>query len=138
MADDGLSRTTTNTHDLMVKPSTWDACSYAGGQHCPCETVCAATRLLLGDDDEATQLDNLEAEVRANGLERVLDTGIAASPRLRDIAASEVDQGQPLIQNPFFKRKIAELEIDLTSLEYTELRSLASTAAGKGHDGARR
>jgi hypothetical protein len=90
MADDGLSRTTTNTHDLMVKPSTWDACSYAGGQHCPCETVCAATRLLLGDDDEATQLDNLEAEVRANGLERVLDTGIAATPRLRDIAARKL------------------------------------------------
>jgi len=68
--------------------------------------------------------------------ERTGIAGVARSKRgverLRDIARSEVDQGQPLIQNPFFKRKIAELEIDLTSLEYTELRSLASSAAGKG------
>src|SRR5688572_7585936 len=68
--------------------------------------------------------------------ERTGIAGVARSKRgverLRDIAKSEVDQGQPLLQNPFFKRKIAELEIDLTSLEYTELRSLASTAAGKG------
>ena len=68
--------------------------------------------------------------------ERTGIAGVARSKRgverLRDIARSEVDQGQPLIQNPFFKCKLAELEIDLTSLEYTELRSLASTAAGKG------
>ena len=68
--------------------------------------------------------------------ERTGIAGVARSKRgverLRDIAKNEIDQGQPLIQNPFFKRKIAELEIDLTSLEYTELRSLASTAAGKG------
>jgi len=68
--------------------------------------------------------------------ERTGIAGVARSKRgierLREIAASEVDQGQPLIRNPFFKRKVAELEIDLTSLEFTELRSLASTAAGKG------
>jgi alkylation response protein AidB-like acyl-CoA dehydrogenase len=68
--------------------------------------------------------------------ERTGIAGVARSKRgierLREIAQSEVDQGQPLIRNPFFKRKVAELEIDLTSLEFTELRSLASTAAGKG------
>ena len=68
--------------------------------------------------------------------ERTGIAGVARSKRgverLRDIAKAEVDHGQPLIANPFFRRKIAELEIDLTSLEYTELRSLASTAAGKG------
>jgi alkylation response protein AidB-like acyl-CoA dehydrogenase len=31
-----------------------------------------------------------------------------------------------------FKRKVAELEIDLTALEFTELRTLASESAGKG------
>jgi alkylation response protein AidB-like acyl-CoA dehydrogenase len=68
--------------------------------------------------------------------ERTGIAGVARSKRgverLRDIAKSEQDNGQPLIANPFFKRKLAELEIDLTSLEFTELRSLASTAAGKG------
>jgi alkylation response protein AidB-like acyl-CoA dehydrogenase len=62
--------------------------------------------------------------------------GVARSKRgierLKSIAQSEIEAGQPLLQNPFFKRKVAELEIDLTALEYTELRTLASEAAGKG------
>ncbi len=66
-------------------------------------------------------------------------TGIAAVARskrgvekIKAIARSEQDGDRPLIANPFFKRKIAELEIDLTALEFTELRSLAGVAAGKG------
>ena len=52
--------------------------------------------------------------------------------RVKQIASTELDEGQPLMQNPFFKRKVAELEIDLAALEYTELRTLAGEAAGKG------
>jgi len=66
-------------------------------------------------------------------------TGIAAVARskrgvekIKSIARTEQDGVRPLIANPFFKRKIAELEIDLTALEFTELRSLAGEAAGKG------
>jgi alkylation response protein AidB-like acyl-CoA dehydrogenase len=66
-------------------------------------------------------------------------TGIAAVARskrgvekIKAIARTEQDGDRPLIANPFFKRKIAELEIDLTALEFTELRSLAGEAAGKG------
>ena len=44
-------------------------------------------------------------------------------------ALSTTAYAQP---EPFFKRKIAELEIDLTALEFTELRSLAGEASGKG------
>ncbi|MGB7406571.1 MAG: acyl-CoA dehydrogenase family protein [Pacificimonas sp.] len=62
--------------------------------------------------------------------------GVARSKRgiekLKDMATTELDEGQPLLQNPFFKRKVAELEIDLAALEYTELRTLAGEAAGKG------
>ena len=61
---------------------------------------------------------------------------VAASKRavekLKKIAATEQDEGRPLIENPLFRAKIAELEIDLMALEYTELRTLASEAAGKG------
>jgi alkylation response protein AidB-like acyl-CoA dehydrogenase len=68
--------------------------------------------------------------------ERTGIAGVARSKRgierLRAIAATELEEGAPLIANPFFKRKVAELEIDLTALEYTELRTLASEAAGKG------
>ncbi|MEZ5945762.1 MAG: acyl-CoA dehydrogenase family protein [Hyphomonas sp.] len=52
--------------------------------------------------------------------------------RLRDIASKETVDGVPLIQTQDFARKISQLEIDLTALEFTELRTLASEAAGKG------
>lgn len=61
---------------------------------------------------------------------------VAASKRavekLKTIAKTELDEDKPLIEDPMFRRKIAELEIDLTALEYSELRTLASEAAGKG------
>ncbi|WP_321489351.1 acyl-CoA dehydrogenase family protein [uncultured Hyphomonas sp.] len=62
--------------------------------------------------------------------------GVARSKRgierLRDIATKETVDGTPLIETPEFSRKISQLEIDLTALEFTELRTLASEAAGKG------
>ena len=66
-------------------------------------------------------------------------TGIAGAARskrgverVKTIAHAEMDDGAPLIKNPFFKRKIAELEVDLIALEFTELRTLAGEASGKG------
>ena len=68
--------------------------------------------------------------------ERVGIAGVASSKRsierIKDIARTEMDGEHPLLANPFFKRKVAELEIDLAALEYTELRTLAGMAAGKG------
>jgi alkylation response protein AidB-like acyl-CoA dehydrogenase len=68
--------------------------------------------------------------------ERTGIAGVARSKRgverIKTIARTEMDGDKPLLANPFFKRKVAELEIDLTALEYTELRTLASEAAGRG------
>ncbi|KCZ49023.1 acyl-CoA dehydrogenase family protein [Hyphomonas pacifica] len=62
--------------------------------------------------------------------------GVARSKRgverLRNIATNELVDGEPLLEQPEFARKISQLEIDLTALEFTELRTLASEAAGKG------
>lgn len=63
--------------------------------------------------------------------------GVARSKRgverLKDLARAEnADDGSPLISDTDFSRKIAELEIDLSALEYTELRVLASESSGKG------
>ena len=62
--------------------------------------------------------------------------GVARSKRgverLRNIASEELVDGKPLLQSQDFARKISQLEIDLTALEFTELRTLASEAAGKG------
>ena len=68
--------------------------------------------------------------------ERTGIAGVAASKRgverVKSIARTELDGDKPLLANPFFRRKVAELEMDLTALEYTELRSLAGENAGKG------
>lgn len=68
--------------------------------------------------------------------ERTGIAGVAASKRgiekVKAIARTELDGDKPLLANPFFKRKVAELEIDLTALEFTELRGLAGPNAGKG------
>ncbi|HET6538167.1 MAG TPA: acyl-CoA dehydrogenase family protein [Sphingopyxis sp.] len=68
--------------------------------------------------------------------ERTGIAGVASSKRglerVKDIARTEVDGEKPLLANPFFKRKVAELEIDLTALEFTELRGLAGPNADKG------
>ncbi len=72
--------------------------------------------------------------------ERTGIAGVAASKRgverIKSIARTETDSfgdtAQPLLANPFFKRKVAELEIDLTALEFTELRTLAGESSGKG------
>ncbi|MDB5432917.1 MAG: pimeloyl-CoA dehydrogenase large subunit [Caulobacter sp.] len=63
--------------------------------------------------------------------------GVARSKRgierIRQMAQTELnDDGTALITDPSFKRKVAELEIDLTALEFTELRTLAGESQGKG------
>ena len=68
--------------------------------------------------------------------ERTGIAGVAASKRgverIKTIAKAELDEGEPLLANPFFKRKVAELEVDLFALEFTELRTLAGESSGKG------
>src|SRR6266576_2566395 len=63
--------------------------------------------------------------------------GIAAVPQskrgveaLKDIARAELEEGKQLIKNQSFAEKIADLEIQVTALEYTELRVLSSMAHG--------
>ena len=63
--------------------------------------------------------------------------GVARSKRgierLREIARDvRSDDGGSLLADPDFQRKVAELEIDLAALEYTELRTLAGESSGRG------
>ena len=68
--------------------------------------------------------------------ERTGIAGVARSKRglerLRQTAATKAHDGRSLAEDPFFARKLAELEIDLLALEFTELRTLARQSAGKG------
>ena len=63
--------------------------------------------------------------------------GIAAVPQskrgveaLKDIARATSEDGKPLIENQSFAEKIADLEIQVTALEFTELRVLSAMAQG--------
>lgn len=65
------------------------------------------------------------------GLAYIADS-IVRLRRLKERAAEMVDgQGGRLLDDPAFARKLAEVEIDLTALEVTELRTLAETASGE-------
>ncbi len=67
--------------------------------------------------------------------ERTNIAGVAVSQyrldRLRDIAARSVRGGEPLINDANFRRKLAATQIELKALEFTDLRTLATVAAGK-------
>jgi alkylation response protein AidB-like acyl-CoA dehydrogenase len=54
-----------------------------------------------------------------------------AVERLKEIAAAELIDGEPLIEDEDFARKVADLEIDLAALEFTELRTLAAESKGQ-------
>jgi alkylation response protein AidB-like acyl-CoA dehydrogenase len=54
-----------------------------------------------------------------------------AVERLKEIATAEHIDGTPLIETDAFARKVAELEIELCALEFTELRTLAAESKGQ-------
>ncbi len=66
--------------------------------------------------------------------ERTSIAGVADSKRslnqLKEQAAAEVNAGQRLIDDPLFQKRLSDIEIELMALEFTELRVLASVAAG--------
>src|SRR5262249_43599957 len=66
------------------------------------------------------------------GHERTNIAGVGASKRelqrLKDIARQETKNGKPLIEDPLFAAKIAQVEIDLMALEMTQLRVLSAEA----------
>ena len=66
------------------------------------------------------------------GHERTNIAGIGIAKRelarLRRIAAQELHRGRPLIEDPLFAAKVADVEIELMALELTNLRVLSAEA----------
>ena len=60
-----------------------------------------------------------------------LSRSLVALEKLKENAQSIPRGNGTLMDDPGYKSKIAELEIDLMATEYTELRSLASASAGE-------
>ncbi|HYH18563.1 MAG TPA: acyl-CoA dehydrogenase family protein [Azospirillum sp.] len=54
----------------------------------------------------------------------------AALRHLKDVARRQARAGRPLIEDPTFRRRLAEVEIDLMALEMTNLRVIAAVQGG--------
>jgi alkylation response protein AidB-like acyl-CoA dehydrogenase len=69
------------------------------------------------------------------GHERTSIAGVGGSKRelerLKQVAAQEQKHGRPLLDDPAFAARIAQVEIDLMALEITNLRVLSAEAARK-------
>jgi len=67
--------------------------------------------------------------------ERLSIAEVADSKRalaeIRELARQEINGGKPLLDDPMFAKRLADVEIDLMALEYTELRALSDIAEGK-------
>jgi len=84
---------------------------------------------LIGEQDKGwTYAKSLLAH------ERTSIAGVADSRRalaeLRSFAEQEVNAGKRKIDDPLFQKRLSDIEIELMALEYTDLRVLASVAAG--------
>jgi len=66
--------------------------------------------------------------------ERTSIADVAQSKRnirmIKEAAAKEINGGKSLLEDPGFQARIADIEIELMALEFTELRTLAAMAAG--------
>ena len=64
------------------------------------------------------------------GHERTSIAGVGSSKRelrrLKEIARQELRNGRPLIEDPIFASRLAQIEIDLMALEITNLRALSA------------
>lgn len=67
--------------------------------------------------------------------ERMSMSGVADCKRIlrqiRELASMEQSGGKRVIDEPVFRLRLSEIEIELMAFEYTELRVLASTSAGE-------
>ena len=71
-------------------------------------------------------------------LERTGIAGVADIKRnmrlIKEAAAAEMNGGQRLIDDAGFQQRMADIEVELMALEFTELRTLATMAQAASQD----
>ncbi len=84
---------------------------------------------LIGEQDKGwTYAKALLAHERTS-IASVADSRRALA-EVRRYAEQEVNAGRRVIDDPLFQKRLSDIEIELMALEYTDLRVLASVAAG--------
>ncbi|MEO8152952.1 MAG: acyl-CoA dehydrogenase family protein [Rhizobacter sp.] len=94
------------------------------------EDVRVPAENLIGEENKGwTYAKFLLGHERSN----IAGIGIAKRElaRLKRIAATERKRGKPLLEDPLFSAKVAQIEIDLLALEITNLRVLSEEKAQK-------
>lgn len=85
---------------------------------------------LVGEENQGwTYAKYLLTHERTN----IAGTGFAKAglDAVKRIAGQEMTGGKPLITNPFFAARLAQIEIDLMAMETTNLRVIAQVTAGQ-------
>jgi alkylation response protein AidB-like acyl-CoA dehydrogenase len=94
-------------------------------------------------DDVRVPVENLVGEENKGwtyakfllGHERTNIAGIGASKRelqrLKKVASTETSNGKPLLEDPLFAQRVAQVEVDLMALEMTNLRVLSAERSRK-------
>lgn len=94
------------------------------------ENVRVPAKHLVGEENKGWTIAKFLLSHERSGI-----AGVARSKKevehLKAIAKAETIAGAPLYEDAEFRRKIAELEVDMLALEYTELRALANESEGK-------
>ena len=95
------------------------------------DDVCVPVANRVGEQDKGwTVAKSLLAH------ERTAIAGVGDSKRrirqLRELARRETQGGAPLLNDPLFRSRLADIEIELMSLETMELRALFEASKGKG------
>ena len=84
---------------------------------------------LIGEENKGwTYAKSLLAHERT-GIAGVADTKRALF-NAQELARREINGGKSLLEDPLFQKRLSDIEIELLALEFTELRVLASVAAG--------
>jgi alkylation response protein AidB-like acyl-CoA dehydrogenase len=83
----------------------------------------------IGDENRGWHIAKSLLEHERTGIAGVADCKRAVS-EIKRLATLEVNGGKALIENPNFQSRLADIDIELMALEYTELRVLASLSGG--------
>jgi alkylation response protein AidB-like acyl-CoA dehydrogenase len=84
---------------------------------------------LLGQENEGWACAKALLDLERVGVARVAQSQVELG-RLKAFAGTFTQDGGPLQESPDFRRKVAEVEIDLAGLEALELRGLSQAGSG--------
>ena len=95
------------------------------------EDVRVPVENLVGDENRGWTCAKYLLTHERTGIAQVARSRVRMAELRRQAAATPAGSAGSLLQDPFFLRRVAELETELIALEYTELRTLANLSAGK-------